>query len=470
MGPARPDRTTAGGGSDAARDVRSTPGCGQVTAVISARIGAVVGALVSALLGTAAGALPATPAISAPPADAECRPVQGHQMITERPWHVRANQPDRIWPLATGAGITVAVVDSGVDAGHPQLSGRVDAGRDFLYGSGTANNDCVGHGTAVAGIIAARPAGGIGFVGLAPGARILPVRVSEQPTLDTGQGRGSVDPGGFAAAIRYAVDSGARVMNLSVYLSADDPRIRDAVRYARARDVVVVAAAGNLHSAAGNLSSAADQPDPVLYPAGYDGVIGVGAVDNAGVRWARSQVGPDVDLVAPGVSVTVPANRSHDYWTAEGTSFAAPHVAAAAALVRSRWPRMTADEVTARLLATADPAAGGRAGGEYGHGIVNPYRAVTEVLPPGGSPQPATALAPSRGDPAARADARARQVGAGIVTAVAGLTALTVTAVWVVRRGRRRGWRAGYAPAGQPAEPVDDTAFSWTVRVPEVRR
>src|SRR5437773_6979204 len=132
-----------------------------------------------------------------PPSAPECKPPSNHQNLTDPPWPVRRYAPARIWPLATGAGQTVAVLDSGVDASHPQLPGKVDAGRDLLDSQPAATFDCVGHGTGVASIITASPAEGLGFTGLAPGVRILPVRISEQPLVASGQGQGgSVDPAG----------------------------------------------------------------------------------------------------------------------------------------------------------------------------------------------------------------------------------------------------------------------------------
>ena len=170
----------------------------------------------------------------------------------------------------------VAVLDSGVDRRHPQLRGRVLPGRDLLDG-GDGSTDCVGHGTAVAGIIAAAPAGGTGFAGLAPRARILPVRVSEQREVDGENPGRRVDPAGLARAIRWAVDRDAAVLNLSLVLHHDDPAVRAAVAYAHSRDVVVVAVAGNRQQ----------EGAPTPYPAAYDGVIGVGAIDETGVPFVK---------------------------------------------------------------------------------------------------------------------------------------------------------------------------------------
>ncbi|GAB3818065.1 hypothetical protein GCM10027605_69920 [Micromonospora zhanjiangensis] len=166
---------------------------------------------------------------------------------TQTPWAQQRYLPDRLAALATGAGVTVAVIDSGVDQKHPQLRGRVAAGNDFLDPGGDGTRDCAGHGTGVASIIAAGSTTGTTFHGLAPGARILPVRVSEQQVVDGKESGRTVSAPVFARSIRWAVDHGADVINLSVVLYQDDPAVRAAVGYAVGRDVVVVAAAGNYH-------------------------------------------------------------------------------------------------------------------------------------------------------------------------------------------------------------------------------
>ncbi|MDG4778678.1 type VII secretion-associated serine protease mycosin [Micromonospora sp. WMMD961] len=358
--------------------------------------------------------------------------------VTATPWPQQRYDPTRLAPLATGAGVTVAVVDSGVDRVHPQLAERVLAGTDLLDAGGDGRRDCAGHGTGVASIIAAAPRPGVAFRGLAPDARILPVRVSEQQVVQGRESGRTVSADEFARAIRWAVDHDADVVNLSVVLYADDPEVRSAVRYAVERDVVLVAAAGNLH----------DNGNPQPFPAGYDGVLGVGAIGADGGRTAFSQTGPYVDLVAPGSEVLTAAPGA-GHLRVEGTSYAAPFVAATAALLREYRPELTAAQVAERIVATADPAPGMGHGGGYGAGVLNPYRAVTET---GGSraagPRQVTALPDDRADPAAlarqtrRAAARDRAL---LVGAVVGTTAATVVLLaLVVPRGARRRWR----PAG----------------------
>ncbi|WP_107079887.1 type VII secretion-associated serine protease mycosin, partial [Micromonospora sp. MH33] len=309
-------------------------------------------------------ASPAAPAAARAPSACAAPPAPARP-VAEQPWPQQRYAPDRLAPLATGAGVVVAVVDSGVDRSHPQLAGRVLDGVDFLDPGGDGTRDCAGHGTGVASIIAAAPRPGVAFRGLAPGARILPVRVSEQQVVEGRESGRTVDAAGFARAIRWAVDHDADVVNLSVVLYADNPAVRAAIAYAVRRDAVVVAAAGNLH----------DSGDPSPYPAAYDGVLGVGAIGADGTRSAFSQTGPYVDLVAPGSDVLMAAPRQGHH-RAEGTSYAAPFVAGTAALLRQYRPELDAAEVARRIVTSADPAPG-RADG-YGAGVLNPYRAVTE--------------------------------------------------------------------------------------------
>ncbi|MFG1648788.1 type VII secretion-associated serine protease mycosin [Micromonospora sp. NPDC049275] len=399
----------------------------------------VLAGLAAALLTGATGpAVAASAALRMAPACAT--PLAPARPVEATPWPQQRYEPARLAPLTTGAGVTVAVVDSGVDRAHPQLTGRVLAGADLLDPGGDGGRDCAGHGTGVASIIAAVPRPGVAFHGLAPAARILPIRVSEQQVVQGRESGRTVSADEFARAIRWAVDHDADVVNFSVVLYADDPEVRSAVRYAVERDVVLVAAVGNLH----------DSGDPIPFPAAYDGVLGVGAIGVDGARAAFSQTGSYVDLVAPGSAVLVAA-PAQGHQQVEGTSYAVPFVAATAALLRAYRPELTATEVAERIVATVDPAPGTGHGGGYGAGVLNPYRAVTETgggLPAG--PQPVAALVDDRPDPALlarqarRATARDRALVAG---AVIGVTAAAVVLLaLVLPRGARRRWR--------PAEPA----------------
>ncbi|GAA4523841.1 type VII secretion-associated serine protease mycosin [Amycolatopsis samaneae] len=408
-------------------------------------------AVVAAVLATTAlqTTTGATPANAAPPPGACHDPEPAHSPVPAQPWAQQLLAPERAWPYSRGAGVLVAVVDSGVDADHPQLNrpGKVVPGRDFyLAGALPGAFDCVSHGTGVAGIVAADPVPGIGFHGVAPDARILPVRISDRDVGDQGEAL-RIDPQVVANGVRYAADQGAKVINLSLAGHDDFAVIRDAVAYATARDALVVAAAGNAQKDAGT-----ELPS---FPAAYDGVLGVGAVDIDGARLSASQIGRYVDLMAPGAKVLT-ATRAGGHSYVDGTSFAAPFVAGTAALVRAAWPRLSAAQVAQRLLATASPARGGAGSHAYGAGIVDPYRAVTDGLDPA-KPAALPGYLPRPPDQARLDRAAAERATAGTakwltVAAVADLVLAALVAV-VVPRGRRRRWRPGWASA-VPAEPV----------------
>ncbi|MEU4426527.1 type VII secretion-associated serine protease mycosin [Actinoplanes sp. NPDC024001] len=346
------------------------------------------------------------------------------------PFELAAYAPERLAGLATGAGVTVAVLDSGVDVRHPQLRGRVVAGRDLLRGDSDGRRDCVGHGTAVASVIAAGPAAGTGFRGLAPGVTVLPVRVSEQ-SAGRPEVRGSAEQ--FARAISWAARR-AQVINISLVMTEDDVRVRRAVRAAVASGVVVVAAAGNAGGERGG--------NPVPYPAAYPGVIGVGAVSADGVRAPYSQRGPYVDLVAFGDGVTVAAVGG-GHRLGQGTSYAVPYVAATAALLRQRFPRAGAEEIGRRLMVSADPAPAGERSDEYGHGLLNPYRALTEALPVSRPPsvRAAVPVAVDAGVGQRRDQARVRALWFAVL--VVGFAVAAGALAVAVVRGRRRGWAPG---------------------------
>ncbi|GIG55885.1 type VII secretion-associated serine protease [Longispora fulva] len=382
----------------------------------------------------------ASPAAAAPPPGACHDPEGPHARIQQVPWAQQTLDPRRAWPYSRGAGVLVAVIDSGVDADHPQLRrpGKVRPGRDFhLPGALPGAFDCVSHGTAVASIIGADPVPDVGFHGVAPDAELLAVRISDRDVGDRGELL-RINPQAVADGIRYAADQGARVINLSLAGQSDFPAIREAVAYAVARDALVVAAAGNAQRDAGELPS---------FPAGYDGVLGVGAVDINGARLPDSQIGGYVGLVAPGAKV-VGATRVDGHAYLDGTSFAAPFVAGTAALVRAAWPALSAPEVARRLKATASPARGGRDSRAFGAGLVDPYRAVTDGLD---LARPTTRPGyVARPPDQARLDREARDrhvltTARGLAGVAGGTGALVAVLAAVFARGRRRGWRPGWA-------------------------
>ncbi|GIH11444.1 type VII secretion-associated serine protease [Rhizocola hellebori] len=339
---------------------------------------------------------------------------------------------------ATGKGILVGVLDSGVDDDHPQLQGQVADFIDPLKHQSKVDDLC-GHGTAVAGLIAGKKRNDVAFRGLAFDAKILSARVSEQvPGHDD---EAPVTDAEMAAAVRWAVDKGAKVINISfVYVSAVGRDLfKKAIEDAISRDVVIVAAVGN--------NNTAERKNPTPYPAAWPGVVGVAAIASNGDLLPASGVGDFVDIAAPGKDVLVPKPIG-GYGFDAGTSFASPLVAATAALIFQRFPGIKAKEVIRRLLATADPAPGGRRSEGYGAGLLNPVRAVTEVIDDA-APARARALQAPTIDPvqarAAAEEARIREQALwfsaiGIVAAL-----LAVALMVALPAGIRRKWR----PAGE---------------------
>jgi subtilisin family serine protease len=300
---------------------------------------------------------------------------------------VRVGAPDA-WAVTKGdPDMLVAVVDTDIDATQPDLVGKVVVGRNF---SSDSIPDPDGHGTEVAGLIAAQPDNGIGIAGLGWSTRVLSVRV-----LDS---KGAGLASNIALGIRYAADyPGVRVINLSLQQDATDAdkvstELGDAVTYALSKGVVVVAAAGN---------QSRIEPS---YPASFPGVISVGAADehdqtaSFSPDAAFSNHGTWVDLAAPGVGVLTITPGCDCWVTPNGTSFATPFVSAAAALVLAVKPNMTPAEVKARLDSTADSIPG--QGVDVASGRLNVGRAVTQsAVAPLSAPDPTAAPAPATPSP-----------------------------------------------------------------------
>lgn len=398
--------------------------------------GAVAGlAALSLTLGCAL--IPGTAGASAAAVRETC--AAAGETSTDVPWAQQALAPERAWPFTRGARIVVAVLDSGVDANAPQLRGRVSPGLNVVTGSGPAQDDCAGHGTAVAGVIGARQAGTTGFGGIAPDVTILPIRVAVTPT----SGTWVAPPDVLARGVTAAVALGATVIAVSTITYTDTAELRDAVAQAQTQAVTVIAAVGDL--------GGAGDENPTPYPAAYPGVIGVGAVGRTGERWEKSQHGAYVDLVAPGAEVTT-LQRGQGTAVVSGTGVACGFVAGAAALIRAkRGASATPAEIRRVLQATAVANAGGA---EYGHGLVNPYAAVTEQLIRA-TPRALPGLGGPPSD-APSAWARSRQVaiaGTGIaLLAVLGVAFAALT----LPRGRRRFWRSSLAPRPQGVTEPDE--------------
>ncbi|MEU8764529.1 type VII secretion-associated serine protease mycosin [Streptomyces sp. NPDC048659] len=362
------------------------------------------------------------------------------------PWPLQRVLLDELWQDTKGAGVRVAVIDTGVDIKNPQLKDAVDvkAGKDYLKpdkenpGIGDENRgktggvvDEVGHGTKVAGIIAARPADGTGFVGLAPEAKIIPIRQNDE------KNSGKSDT--MAQAIDHAVAQGADVINISQDtaqpLGANSAMGRAVARAIRA-NVVVVASAGN---------DGIDGRSRMTYPAGFAGVLAVAASDRNNERAAFSQPGDFVGVAAPGVDIvsTVPGGGQ---CVDNGTSFSAPYVAGVAALLRAKHKDWSVAQIVTRIEQTAVRPVNGR-DAYVGWGVVDPVRALADgpddtapASSPTPDPGPPKAAAP---EPAAMAMSETPQerserlatyalgIGAVLVAVVAGTAA-------VIRDGRRR--------------------------------
>jgi len=363
--------------------------------------------------------------------------------------------PTRVWPLSRGAGVTVAVLDSGVQANVADLRGAVVPGGDTT-GAGTSGEtdddySADGHGTAMAALIAGQGRGG-GIAGIAPAAKIMPVRVG---------GLDGVPPGGtpdtVAAGILFAVRDGAAVVNLSlgapaVSASSCDTVEQDAVSYALRRDVVVVASAGDSQVRVNN-------PEQ---PASCAGVLAVGAVNPDLTVWPQSQQQSYVAVAAPGNDIGWSGSDGRYFPDGYGTSQAAAFVSGEAALIRSRYPAMRWQQVVARVIGTALPRGRRVPNDKFGYGIVQLSSALDRAHFPlrHGSPDPVYAAfrrwlaSPHPGSAsqvAAAARARGRRlvaaVGTGSSSAAAGLAivlgavtvlAAAVAAALVLARRRTR--------------------------------
>ena len=301
----------------------------------------------------------------APPVHAAADPLLAQQ------WGLFAIGADRVWTTTTGQGVIVAVVDSG-SGPHPDLAENLLPGRSII---GTVESqdgrdiDASGHGTHVAGIIAAVANNGIGGSGVAPNAKILPVQVLDQ----AGQG----DARDVAAGVRFAVDNGARVINLSLGGATESSSLTQAITYANDKGVLVVAAAGN--------GGAADKPK---WPASLDLTLAVTAVDQANNATSFDQRGDYIDLSAPGANIVSTAKG--DYVTLSGTSMAAGFVAGAAALLFAAEPRVTNAQVRDILLRTATDIGEPGRDVTFGAGLINMVAALAELqrmYPPIAAPQ-----------------------------------------------------------------------------------
>ncbi len=356
--------------------------------------------------------------------------------------------------LADGTGQRIAVIDTGVSP-HPRLEGRLSGGGDYVAG-GDGLADCDGHGTEVAGLIAAAPDPATrGGGGIAPAAQILSLRQSSARFTVTGpdgRDRPAGEIGTLAAAIERAVALGATVINISEVVCVPADRAADAgaplqraVRRATGAGVVVVAAAGNADPSGTCSGDPGLRPMPAL----FDDVVAVAAVDGADRPAAFSVPGAWVDVAAPGVDVR-PSVTGAGSSLLSGTSYAAPVVSGVAALLRERFPSLTPEQIADRIRATARHPARGR-DDRVGFGVVDPTAALT-AEPLLLQPSPGRRTSPRDSSPLPGLGARPVDHTPAVLGGMVGfvvLGAATAGALAALRRGPRR--RPEEAPERSPA-------------------
>lgn len=360
-------------------------------------------------------------------------------------WFSTWDITNKVWPISTGRGVTVAVLDTGVNARLRDLAGVVLPGTDLTGkkddGRIDHDTDKGGHGTAMAAMIAGQ---GPEMVGVAPDVKLLPVAVLAR----------SIDEEAIeeeTKGIRYAVAHGAQVISMSnVIVDTDgalrcDPRIQGAVDDAIRHDVVLVAAAGN-----DRLTS--NDPD---MPAACPGVLAVGAVDSQANPWAKTERQPYVAVAAPGVN-TGSIGRAGIFGNNNGTSAATALTAGVVALVRAKFPKMSGREVVQRIIASALDTGPRRVDQQTGYGLLRPYHALVDHVPANApnpvyvrwdqeqrrqttSPSPSTAAVP----PSATGQQHRSAGPPYALIAGIGLGALVVLGGAVLFMARRRGAHTG---------------------------
>ncbi|MFG1840407.1 S8 family serine peptidase [Micromonospora sp. NPDC049175] len=342
---------------------------------------------------------------------------------------------DLAWPHTRGVGQLVAIVDSGVDGRAAQLAGRVSVGANIVTGDGRGDSDCLGTGTAMAGLVAAQPVDGDAFAGVAPESVVMPVRVvTDVP---------SADAVAQATAIEVAVSAGATVIALGSYVDVTAEGVLRAIEAALSRNIVVVAGAP--------AGAGATAP-----PAELISVAGVGVDGKLLEEYAADLV----DVVAPGVNVSSIGINGTKQFVGSGTQYAVALVAGEVALVRAAHPDLSAAQVAHRVVATADKMGDAQPDARYGGGMINPEAAVTRELP-----EEATQVSTGRRSGQSTGGDGTRV--AFLLTVLVGLV-LSALLVFRLRRSVRRAetetggeddgldadWPAGTAPDEQPSQPT----------------
>lgn len=450
-------------------------------------------------LGTASAVTPPNPDVAAAPPDGPPGPdgpmrknggcvvggVLPNSDLAKIPPPLTTLQIQQAHKFSTGAGVMVAVIDTGVRP-QPRLPGMIPGG-DYVDPANNGFDDCEGHGTIVAGIIGAAPAPTDGLIGVAPNAQILAIRQTSLAYMPENQSSNPDDPNSsrtagdirtLARAIVHAANMGARVINVSVVSCVkvsnpiDQAMLGGAVKYAtEVKDALVVAAAGNINASvdagAGKNQGCKSNPDAdpthpddprnwkgvsvVSTPSWFDDqVLSVGFVSPDGVRAENSMAGPWVDVAAPGSGIVslsssgegvingVPGDEGGLVPIA-GTSFAAAYVSGVAALLRSRFPKMTASEVATRIITTAHAPARG-VDNAVGRGLIDPVAALTYEIPVDGAPamtvQAAELSLPQPPPPPDSGPKWTAAIAVGAAAAIVAAILIVVAATGIRRRGR----------------------------------
>jgi len=383
-------------------------------------------------------------------------PAQADSIRDGQQWVLTMLNIGPAWQLTQGEGVTVAVVDSGVDGKVSDLAGQVDSGPDFTGVSTRQSNPNWGvHGTWMASLIAGHGhggGGGDGVTGIAPKARVLSVRVIPD-RADPAYGKYEHEPetriqNSLAAGINYAVRRGAKVISMSIGYSSPSTVVRQALLSAYQHGVVVVASAGNSGTYRAGQA-------PESFPADYPGVISVGAVSASGAVAGFSSDNLSVQVAAPGVNVPA-QGRDGQYWYVSGTSPACALVAGVAALIKARYPDLAPDLVAKALTSTTTGQPAGGYDSEVGFGVVDAAAALTKagrLAGPGRAvPAGIAAAAHFGGGAAAVPPAPVRPRGAGqlILFAILALTCLVLTGAAATRLAILRRSAAAARPLGQP--------------------
>jgi len=376
--------------------------------------------------------------------------------VREAEWFLDALKIPDAQKITTGAGVVVAVVDTPIDSTVPDLAGQLLPGFSVVASApgGVGRGAATTHGTNMAALIAGKGGGNLHMLGIAPGAKILPVAIGEE----SASGAANTNERDIAAGIRWAADHGAKVINASVGSTGTSPDEADAVRYALSKDAVVVASAGNT----------AQGTREVGTPGNIPGVVTVSGVKESGDFWDGSVHGPDVVVAAPATNIVSAAPKefaASGFTSADGSSSAAAITSGVVALIRARFPQLNAANVINRLITTAKDNGDPGRDPYFGFGTIRPTVALTADVPSvSANPLVPAASSPSASSGNANSPSHlnvGNLVIIGLIVAVP-LLLIVLAVVLAVRAGRRRPpggppgpgpGTPGYPPHGYPPPP-----------------